>query len=94
MKYRSRIDVISQMLDAANGSGVTKSRLVYKTFLNYDQLKKNLMALIEKDLLRYNRNTRTFKTTEKGLIFLHIYSEINEMLKEDQPSPQKMRIYQ
>ena len=45
------------------------------------------MALIEKDLLRYDRNARTFKTTEKGLIFLRIYNEINEMLKEDQSPP-------
>ncbi len=93
MKYRSRIDIISQILDASNGGGATRGRMVYKAFLNYDQLKESLSALIENDLLLHDRNTQTFKTTEKGLRFLEIYNEISEMLKEEQQSQQEMWIY-
>ena len=34
MKYRSRDEIISQILDAANGGGATKTELMYKTYLS------------------------------------------------------------
>ena len=84
MKHRTRTDVISQILYAARGSDATRSRLAYKAFLSYNQLRENLMALIEKDLLRYDRNTKTFRTNEKGLKFLQLYNEINELMNEEE----------
>jgi len=92
MKYRSRIDIISQILDAAHGCGATRGRMVYKAFLNYDQLQEYTMLLIENDLLDYDSTMRTFKTTGKGLRFLHVYNEISSMVKEEQPL-QEMWIY-
>ncbi len=92
MKYRSRIDIISQILDAANGCGATRGRMVYKAFLNYDQLQEYTMLLIENELLHYDSTMRTLKTTEKGLRFLHVYNEISSMVKEEQPL-QEMWIY-
>ena len=50
-------------------------------------MKENLTALTEKDLLRYNEDTRTFKTTEKGLRFLDIYNRISDMIKAPLPPP-------
>lgn len=84
MRYRSRIDIISQILEAANGGYATRSKIAYKAFLNYNQLKENLTALTEKDLLRYNEDTQTFKTTEKGLRFLDTYNRIGNMIKEEE----------
>ncbi len=92
MKYRSRIDIMSQILDASNGGGATRGRMVYKAFLNYDQLQEYTMLLIENDLLDYDSTMCTFKTTEKGLRFLHVYNEISSMVKEEQPL-QEMWIY-
>jgi predicted transcriptional regulator len=88
MKYRSKIDIISQILDAANGGGATRSKMAYQAFLNYDQLKKTLTALVENNLLLHDRNTQTFKTTEKGLRFLKLYNEISGMIKGAQ-TPQE-----
>ncbi len=48
MKTRTTIDIISQILDVAKDSGATRSRLAYKAFLSYNQLRENVMALIEK----------------------------------------------
>ena len=84
MRYRDRIEIISQILEAANGSNVTRSKLAYKAFLNYSQLKENLAALTQQDLLCYDEETRTFKTTEKGLRFLDTYNLLGEMVKEEQ----------
>jgi predicted transcriptional regulator len=87
MRYRSRTEIISQILEAANGSvNVTKTRLIYKVFLSQSQLKEYLKVLIENELLGYDFVTRTFKTTQKGLKFLQLYNKINEVLieKEEQ----------
>ena len=81
MRYRSRIDIISQILEVANGGGATKTKIVYKAFLNYSQLKEYLRVLTESDLLRYDLDGRTFKTTEKGLRFLDRYSQIGYVAK-------------
>jgi predicted transcriptional regulator len=88
MKYRTKIDIISQILDIANGGGATRSKMAYQAFLNYDQLKKTLTALVENNLLLPDRNTQTFKTTEKGLRFLKLYNEISGMIKGAQ-TPQE-----
>jgi winged helix-turn-helix protein len=45
-------------------------------------LKEYLKVLIENELLGYDFVTRTFKTTQKGLKFLHLYNKINEVLME------------
>ena len=89
MIYRSRVDIVSQILDAANGGRVTKTNIMYKTFLGYNQVKQQLAILTEKDLLRYDEDTRTFKTTEKGLRFLQIYNLIADMIKEEEEEQQE-----
>jgi predicted transcriptional regulator len=92
MKYRSRIDIISQILEVANGGGVTKTKIMYKALLSYAQMKEYLMVLTERDLLSYEGDTQTFKTTEKGLRFLDIYNRIGDMLNEQQQPQQQIWI--
>ena len=50
MKYRSRTEIISVILEAANG-GATKTRIMYKAFLSYAQLKEYLSVLIENNVI-------------------------------------------
>jgi predicted transcriptional regulator len=93
-RYRDRFDIIHQILEAANG-GATKTRMMYKAALNHNGLKNHLMVIIESDLLRYDGQTHSFKTTEKGLQFLDKYHRIEAMIKEEQSTTllqQQMRI--
>src|SRR5215204_1326304 len=78
MKYRSRTEIVGNILDAANG-GATKTKIMYKAFLSYNQLKEYLSVLIENNLL-YLEGTQTYKTTEKGLNFLKMHNAIGELL--------------
>jgi predicted transcriptional regulator len=71
---------VGSILDAANG-GATKTKIMYKAFLSYNQLKECLTILIENNLLEYIDGTQTFKTTEKGLNFLKMHNEIGELLQ-------------
>jgi predicted transcriptional regulator len=75
MKYRSKTDITSQILNAANG-GATKTRIMYKTFLSYAQLKVYISVLIANDLLEYDQARHIYKTTERGLKLLKIYNQI------------------
>ena len=79
MKYRSRTEIVAMILDSANG-GATKTKMMYKAFLSYHQLKEYLFMLIENELIEYLNGTQTFRTTEKGLNYLKMKNEIGELL--------------
>ena len=80
MGNRSRTEIVSSLLDAANG-GTTKTKIMYIAFLSYNQLNEYLSILIENNLIEYLDGTKTFKTTEKGLNFLKMHNEIGELLQ-------------
>jgi predicted transcriptional regulator len=81
MRNRGRTEIVSNILDAANG-GIIKTKIMYKAFLSYGQLKEYLSLLIENNLLEYLDGTQTYKTTEKGLNFLKMHNEIRELLPQ------------
>ena len=80
MKYRSRTEIVSMILEAANGSA-TKTRIMYKAFLSYAQLKEYLSVLIENNVIEYLEGSQSYKTTEKGFKFLKMHNEIGELLQ-------------
>ena len=81
MGYRSRTEIVCNILDATNG-GATKTKIMYIAFLSYAQLKEYLSLLTENNLIEYLDGTQTFKTTEKGLNYLKTYNEIGELLQQ------------
>jgi predicted transcriptional regulator len=81
VSYRNRTDIAIQILDIANGGGVTKYQIAYRAFLHYGHLKEIISTLIENGFLIYELPMRTFKTTAKGLTFLQAYNQMDEMLK-------------
>jgi predicted transcriptional regulator len=81
MRNRGRTEIVGSILDAANG-GITKTKIMYKAFLSYGQLKEYLSLLIENNLLEYLDGTQTYKTTEKGLKFLKMHNEIRDLLPQ------------
>jgi predicted transcriptional regulator len=46
MKYLNRTEIIALILDSTNG-GTTWTKIMYKTFVSYHQLKKYLSILID-----------------------------------------------
>ena len=75
MKYRSRTEIVSMILDTANG-GATKTKMMYNAFLSYNQLKEYLSVLIENNLIEYHDGAHQCKTTEKGLNFLKCITKL------------------
>ena len=79
MKYRSRSDIVGLILEAANG-GATKTKIMYKAFLSYAQLKEYLTTLLENRLLDYEEGRQFLRTTEKGMRVLQMYNQFDEMI--------------
>ena len=76
MKYRSRTEIASLILEAAN-SGSTKTNIMYKAFLSHAQLKEYLSFLIENGLLEHDKRDQIYKTTDKGFKFNKLYSQLD-----------------
>ena len=89
MKYRSRSEIVALILEAANG-GATKTKIMYKAFLSYAQLKEYLAVLEENGLLSYDKGEQLYKTTQKGLHFLTITSSLQGMM-EGIPNAQELK---
>jgi predicted transcriptional regulator len=79
MKYRSRTELVSHILEAANG-GATKTKIMYKAFLSYAQLKEYLNLLIENGLIDYDSTGATYRTSPKGLRYLGLYSQMDKLV--------------
>lgn len=79
MKYRSRAEIISMILDSISG-GATKTKIMYKAYLSYAQLKEYLAYMQENGLVRYEEGTQLYKITEKGMKVMHLYEEIDDMI--------------
>ena len=79
MGNRSRTEIVDSILNAANGGGTTKTKIMYTAFLSYNQLNEYLSLLTENTLLEYLNGTNKFKTTEKGLKYLKMYNEIRKL---------------
>ena len=80
MGNRSRTEIVGSILDAANGGGETKTKIMYIVFLSYNQVNEYLSILKENNLIEYRDGTHTYKTTEKGLNYLKMHHEITKLL--------------
>ena len=78
MKYRSRTDIVSQILEAANG-GATKTKIMYKAYLSYAQLKEYLLILTENGLMEFEEHEQKYRTTTKGLKFMQVYQHMDTL---------------
>ena len=79
MKYRSRTEIISMILDSVT-IGTTKTKIMYKAYLSYTQLKEYLSLLEESGMVEYQDGAQIYKITEKGRKFLKLSIEIDDMV--------------
>ncbi|MFZ0893479.1 MAG: winged helix-turn-helix domain-containing protein [Candidatus Nitrosopolaris sp.] len=79
MKYRSRTDIAALILEAANG-GAAKTKIMYRAFLSYAQLKEYLAVLLENGLIEYSKGEQTYRITQKGMRFVQLYNQVGELI--------------
>jgi predicted transcriptional regulator len=83
---RSELEIIADILKAAE-EGSRKTRLVYRTNLNFKLLKRYLRKLLEYGFIRIEDGFiriegRFYTTTSKGAQFLDNYRQLMFPLKE------------
>lgn len=79
MKYRSRTEIVAQMLSAAV-KPATETKIMYDAFLSFTQVKEYLKVLVDNELLDHDDKNDVYRTADKGRRFLHIYSNIDEFV--------------
>lgn len=89
MKYRSRTEIASRILESAI-VGATKTKIMYNAYLSYAQLKEYLSVLEENGLLAQDKGEQIYKTTEKGKRFLDITNSLQGMM-EDIPTGERSK---
>lgn len=80
MKYRSRIDIVTAMLESTR-NGSTKTKIMYRAYLSYSQLVEYLRYLEQNELLKYEEGTQLYRPTEKGFRFLKASDDMNELIQ-------------
>ena len=80
MKNRSRREIVKSIQEAANaGEGASRTRLMYKSYLPYNQLKEYLGFLQENGLIEYEVRMRCYRITEKGARLLQLQNKLEEV---------------
>src|ERR1043166_5611946 len=70
MTTRNTDQTITSILCAAVDR-ITKTKIMYKAFITYDQLNDYLSLLVEKGMIEYTEGERLYRTTPKGVDFLN-----------------------
>ena len=80
MKHRSKEEIAALVLEAiVNTDRPTQTMIMYKAYLTHVQLKEFLASLMEQGLIEYNKLERIYTITEKGMHFLEVYNQLNQL---------------
>jgi predicted transcriptional regulator len=80
LKHRSKEEIAASILEAiVNTNRPTQTMIMYKAYLTHVQLKQFLASLMEKGLIEYHNLERIYTITEKGIHFLDVYNQLNQL---------------
>jgi predicted transcriptional regulator len=81
--YRDRTELVASVLEVINGRSLNASQIMYRSFLSYTQMKQYVSILIDAGLIRTyqeENQRRAYRITDKGLMFLHLHNQLDELL--------------
>jgi predicted transcriptional regulator len=73
--HRTKTEFIAEILNTAL-EGEQKTKIMYRVYTSYRQLKGTLEELQQVEMLAYNPYSKTYHTTAKGKHFLELYREL------------------
>ena len=80
MKHRSKEEISALILESiVHTNRATQTVIMYKAYLTHAQLKEFLSSLVEKGLIEYQKEDRVYTITEKGMHFLEVYNQLNQL---------------
>jgi predicted transcriptional regulator len=80
LRHRTKEEIAALILDSiVHTNRATQTIIMYKAYLTHVQLKQFLSSLIEKGLIEYRKEDRLYTITEKGMHFLEVYNQLNQL---------------
>ena len=79
--YRSRLDIIADILHVINSGSAKKTQVMYQANLSYKLLKKYLAEVLRASLVRFDRRGQCYLITVKGERFLEKYKKYSKRNK-------------
>ena len=80
MKNRGKSEIVKSILEAANADeGASGPRLMYKSYLAYNQLKEYLETYRKDALIDYEVGMRCYRITQKGTRLLQLQNKLEEI---------------
>ena len=77
-KKRNTEEIIASILDAARHD-VTKTRIMYVSYLSFGQLQRYISYVLETRLMNLDSTSNKYRTTTKGLEFLSRFEEVHSI---------------
>jgi predicted transcriptional regulator len=80
LKYRSRVEILSNILRVLASTKATKTRLMYGAFLSYTQIEEYLDYTLQQGLVSQDVGTNLYQLTEKGMQYLNLSDEMSQLV--------------
>jgi predicted transcriptional regulator len=77
---RTPIELFAEILDLCK-QPTAKTQVMYKTNLSYPNVVKLLEHLQELQMLKLDKNSKKYETTEKGRVYVKKYYELEKILR-------------
>ncbi len=87
MKYRTRFEIASSIMNVALEGNASKRKLMYASYLSFSQINEYLNFLSANGLIMTDKETRVYSLTEKGMRFLHVYEDLSKLIPLEDPIP-------
>jgi predicted transcriptional regulator len=82
LKYRSRGEIVSNILRVVARNKATKTRLMYGAYLSYTQIEEYMDFILQQGLIRPVEETNLYQLTEKGMKYLNLSDEISQLVMQ------------
>ena len=79
--YRNRIDIITSILNVANGNAVKQLDILTKSKITHGLFREYLLLILQFGLIEDIRRQGTYKTTEKGIHFLDVCDKMKDLIQ-------------
>lgn len=71
---------MTQILECVSEGAFTRTKIMFKAFLSYAQVKDYMKFLQEKGLVEYEEGNSLYRITDKGFDFLRKWDEIRSLV--------------
>jgi predicted transcriptional regulator len=77
----AKLDIVKRILESTQNSGAQEQGLMYASYLSYMQIDEYLSVMVATGLVKFDRASRIYRITGKGMDFLASIRQIDYLMK-------------